>query len=78
MCDYLPCDTAGLEQLRERAIREEELLGASDESSRCLLFIFVMVPQFKVFVDALLSIIKRGDNKTLISLLYQSMTKRYQ
>lgn len=45
-----PCDTAGLEQLRERGIREP--LGVKDESSQCLLFMFV-VPQFE-FVDALL------------------------
>jgi hypothetical protein len=55
----LPCDTAGLEQLRERAILAG-LPGVSDESSWCLLFIFVIAPQFEVLVvDALLSVIKK-------------------
>lgn len=55
----LPCDTAGLEQLRERAILAE-LPGVSDESSWCLLFIFVVAPQLEVLVvDALLSVIKK-------------------
>lgn len=54
-----PCDTAGLEQLRERAILAE-LPGIIDESSWCLLFIFVVAPQFEVLVvDALLSVIKK-------------------
>ena len=61
-CD-LPCDTAGLEQLRERAIRAE-LPGVSDESSRCLLFIFVVAPQFELLVvDALLSVIKKAHRE---------------
>lgn len=56
----LPCDTAGLEQLRERATRAE-LPADSDESSRCRLFIFVVAPQFEVLVvDALLSVIKKA------------------
>lgn len=68
LCD-LPCDTetAGLEQLRESAIRDEPP-GDSDESSRCLLFIFVTVPQFvEVFVDALL-LSAININMILISL----------
>jgi hypothetical protein len=66
----LPCDaeTAGLEQLRESAIRDE-LPGESDESSRCLLFIFVTVPQFEVFVDALSAI------NINIALIRLSMTQ---
>lgn len=49
-----PCETTGLEQLRERGILE--LPGASDESSQCLLFILLVVvvlPQLEVD-DALL------------------------
>lgn len=37
--------------------------GDSDESSRCLLFMFVIVPQFEVFVDALLSAEKFNKKK---------------
>lgn len=65
--DNLPCETAGLEQLRDKGIRE---LLVIEESSQCclelfvsevtlllfmlllLLLVFVMLPQFDV--DALL------------------------
>lgn len=50
----LPCETAGLEQLRVKGILE---LPVNDESSQCLLFIplvvVVLLPQFEVD-DALL------------------------
>jgi hypothetical protein len=64
-----PCETAGLEQLRVRVIREEP--GASDESSQCLLFILldvvvVVLPQFEVDDALLLSAKRKHKRKTLV------------
>lgn len=64
-----PCETAGLEQLRERGILE--LPGASDESSQCLLFILLVVvvlPQFDVDDALLLSVKEKRKIKWDVSL----------